>query len=568
MKTCVIDMEGNSLSEVNIEKKGFANPECTKIWCVATKDRATHEPKLWKQHQLKELKTYLSKFDILVGHNIYGYDLPVLIRLLNISLPTLVVDTLVVSRLMFPDRNDHKLGGNSLEHWGKFLKFPKTEYTGNWKNYCDEMGQYCLNDVMLCERIYEYQLPFILANKSLVRFEHNVSYVLYKQTENGFGYNLELGDSLLKSLILEKLDIEDNMRTIFPDKIHVRYSEKTGKRLKDKVEVFNPGSRTQIADRLTDKYGWIPPTTEKGNPKVDEEVLSSLDYEEAKNLVKYFDTIKLIGQVEDWNLRASTSRDKRIHGSINPQGAATGRCTHSQPNIAQVSSDPRIRDLWLPSLAGCIQVGSDLKGLELRMLAHYMAKYDNGDYASILVNGDIHKHNQEAAGLLSRDLAKSFIYAYLYGASNPKLSKVLGCSVSNADRLRKKFQKEIPALNKVQEEVRFQFLKHKSVILPDGRHIPVRKEHAALNTLLQGSGAVVSKLWMVLANKDITDKYGDTVKQMAYIHDELQFSAPKEVADDVGLILKNAANKAGIELKLNVPIDADYTIGLTWKDTH
>jgi DNA polymerase I-like protein with 3'-5' exonuclease and polymerase domains len=202
------------------------------------------------------------------------------------------------------------------------------------------------------------------------------------------------------------------------------------------------------------------------------------------------------------------------------------------------------------------------------MLAHYMAKYDNGDYASILVNGDIHKHNQEAAGLLSRDLAKSFIYAYLYGASNPKLSKVLGCSVSNADRLRKKFQKEIPALNKVQEEVRFQFLKHKSVILPDGRHIPVRKEHAALNTLLQGSGAVVSKLWMVLANKDITDKYGDTVKQMAYIHDELQFSAPKEVADDVGLILKNAANKAGIELKLNVPIDADYTIGLTWKDTH
>jgi len=568
MKTCILDIEGNALSEVNIEKKGIAKKECTKIWCVATKDYKDSKPRLWTESQLKDLVLYLSKFDVLVGHNIYGYDLPVLVRLLGLTMPRLVVDTLVVSRLMFPDRNDHKLGGNSLENWGKFLKFPKIEYNGDWSHYSDDMGRYCLNDVLLSEQIYEYQLPFIITNKTLVKFEHQVSHVLFKQVENGFGYNLTLGDNLLESLILEKVEIEDNMREIFPDKIHVRYSKKTGKALKNKVEVFNPGSRVQIAERLEEKYGWVAPTTDKGNPKVDEEVLSKLKYDEAKALVKYFDLVKLIGQVEDWNLRAFASRDHRIHGSINPQGAATGRCTHSQPNVAQVSSDPRVRSLWFPNIDGYVQVGSDLKGLELRMLAHYMSKYDNGNYATVLINGDIHSHNQEAAGLADRNLAKSFIYAYLYGASNTKLSKVLGCSSANADNLRKKFQKEIPALTKVQEQVRYEFLKSNSVTLPDGRSVPVRKEHAALNTLLQGAGAVVSKLWMVIADEQLNAKYGSKVFQMAYIHDELQYAAPKDIADDVGQIIKDSANKAGVRLNLNIPIDAEYTIGLNWNDTH
>jgi len=568
MKTCILDIEGNALSEVNIEKKGIAKRECTKVWCVGTKDYKDSKPRLWTQDQLTELVLYLGKFDVLVGHNIYGYDLPILVRLLGLPLPRLVVDTLIVSRLMFPDRNDHKLGGNSLENWGKFLKFPKMDYTGDWSNYTEEMGRYCLNDVILSEHIYEYQLPFIITNKALVKFEHQVTHVLFKQVETGFGYNLKLGDDLLESLILEKVEIEDNMREVFPDKIHVRYSEKTGKPLKNKIEVFNPGSRVQIAERLEEKYGWVAPTTDKGNPKVDEEVLSKLKYDEAKTLVKYFDIVKLISQVEDWNLRAFASRDHRIHGSINPQGAATGRCTHSQPNVAQVSSDPRVRSLWFPDIDGYVQVGSDLKGLELRMLAHYMAKYDSGNYASVLINGDIHSHNQEAAGLLNRDLAKSFIYAYLYGASNVKLSKVLGCSAANAEKLRKKFQKEIPALSKVQEQVRYQFLKYGSVELPDGRSIPVRKEHAALNTLLQGAGAIVSKLWMVIADEQLSAKYGNKVYQMAYVHDEIQYAAPKDIADDVGMIIKDSANKAGVRLNLNIPIDAEYTIGLNWNDTH
>lgn len=562
MRTCVLDIEGNSLNYVTIDSKGKVVPECTHVHCVATKE-LNGEAKLWTD--MDAVMAYLNTFDVLVGHNILSYDFPVLQKLHGLRKPRLIVDTVVVSRLMYPDINSHPFGGNSLEEWGTHLGFPKVDYKGGWAEYSDEMGQYCLNDVVLGEKIYLTQLPFIKENKSLVRFEHDITSILCEQQAHGFGYDLLQGEQLLFVLTLDKLGIEDEMRVIFPTKVHERYSEKTGKRLKDKVEVFNPGSRQQIAERLHEKYGWVPPETDKGNPKVDESVLSTLQYPEAKTLVKYFDIVKLIGMVQDWNLRAAASSDHRIHGSVNAQGAATGRCTHSQPNVAQVSGDSRARELWVPGYDGWVQIGADLAGLELRMLAHYMHRYDNGKYADVLLNGDIHTHNMEAAGLSSRNLAKSFIYAYLYGAGNAKLSKVLSCSVREAEKLRERFQKEIPALAKVQQEVQYQVAKHKSVQLPDGRRVPVRSEHAALNTLLQGAGAIVSKMWMLVAK----DLLKDTPhKQMAYIHDELQYCAPKEYAERVGTAVEMAAAIAGERLQMKIPIAASYVIGTSWADTH
>jgi DNA polymerase I-like protein with 3'-5' exonuclease and polymerase domains len=426
------------------------------------------------------------------------------------------------------------------------------------------MGTYCLQDARLGMAIYEAQKQFITKNKELVRFESRVSEVLMEQVEHGFNYDSNAGDKLYQELMLEKLGIEDEMREIFPDKIIIRHSEKTGKRLKDKIETFNPGSRQQIASRLTEKYGWKPPLTDKGNPKVDESVLATLEYPEAKKLTEYFNTVKLMGMVEDWNTRVTASRDHRIHGGINAQGAATGRCTHSQPNIAQVSGDHRARELWVPDVGETL-VGADLSGLELRMLAHFMAKYDNGEYAKVLLTGDIHTHNQHAAGLSSRALAKSFIYAYLYGAGDKKIAMVCDCSVDAARKLRDRFQKEIPALAKVQDAVRYETIKTGKVRLPDGRSVPVRSEHAALNTLLQGSGAVVSKYWMVEASKAAAQLHA---KQLAYIHDELQYSCPKSVADEFGKAVTAAATAAGEQLNLNIRIDAEYRIGNNWAETH
>jgi len=563
MKICVLDIEGTGLAEIVLDSKGNPKTEVDRVLCAATKV-PDQEPILWLEHQMKDLVEYLKQFDVVVGHNIFGYDFPVMRRLHGMARPKCIVDTLVISKLMYPDINNHPLGDNSLESWGKYLKFPKMEYTQGWESYNDTMGTYCKQDTRLGEAIYNAQKRFLSNNREVVGFEHRVSEVLMEQVCNGFNYDINAGEKLHQNLMLEKLGIEDEMRQIFPDRIIIRHSEKTGKRLKDKIEVFNPGSRQQIADRLTEKYGWEPPLTDKGNPKVDESVLSTLNYPEAKKLVEYFDTCKLMGMVEDWNTRAAHSRDNKVHGGINAQGAATGRCTHSQPNVAQVSGDHRARELWVPN-DGDVLVGADLSGLELRMLAHFMAKYDNGEYAKVLLTGDIHTHNQKAAGLESRSLAKSFIYAYLYGAGDKKIALVCNCSVNAARNLRERFQQEIPALAKVQDAVKFETAKRGGVILPDGRKVPVRSEHAALNTLLQGSGAIVSKYWMVEANKAVKSM---GAKQLAYIHDELQYSCPASIADEFGKAVTKAATTAGEILKMNIRIDAEYRVGKSWAETH
>jgi DNA polymerase I-like protein with 3'-5' exonuclease and polymerase domains len=563
MKICVLDIEGTGLAEIVLDSKGNPKTEVDRVLCAATKV-PDQEPILWLEHQMKDLVEYLKQFDVIVGHNIFGYDFPVMRRLHGMARPKCIVDTLVISKLMYPDINNHPLGDNSLESWGKYLKFPKMEYTQGWESYNDTMGTYCKQDTRLGEAIYNAQKKFLSNNREVVGFEHRVSEVLMEQVCNGFNYDINAGEKLHQNLMLEKLGIEDEMRQIFPDRIIIRHSEKTGKRLKDKIEVFNPGSRQQIADRLTEKYGWEPPLTDKGNPKVDESVLSTLNYPEAKKLVEYFDTCKLMGMVEDWNTRAAHSRDNKVHGGINAQGAATGRCTHSQPNVAQVSGDHRARELWVPN-DGDVLVGADLSGLELRMLAHFMAKYDNGEYAKVLLTGDIHTHNQKAAGLESRSLAKSFIYAYLYGAGDKKIALVCNCSVNAARNLRERFQQEIPALAKVQDAVKFETAKRGGVILPDGRKVPVRSEHAALNTLLQGSGAIVSKYWMVEANKAVKSM---GAKQLAYIHDELQYSCPASIADEFGKAVTKAATTAGEILKMNIRIDAEYRVGKSWAETH
>lgn len=565
----VIDIEANGLNEITLGSKGQPVKEGNIIWCVVCVDIDTDKMYSFTPFNLKECKALLEKATLIVGHNILSFDIIMLQRILGISFKCDYWDTLVVSKIMYPDINNHPLGDNSLESWGRYLNNPKQNYTGGWENFSDEMLQYCQQDVRLGKEIYLRQKIWVEEKKyqNIVLFEHMVSKILMEQTNNGFNFDLTNGYELHNKLLMEKVGIEDQMRKIFPDKIHYRKSEKTGKDLKPKIEVFNPGSRQQIAQRLEEKYGWKAPLTDKGNPKIDESVLADLEFPEAKALLEYFACIKLIGQVEDWITRAEASRDKKIHGFVNAQGAATGRCTHSQPNVAQVSGDHRARELWLPD-TNEVLVGCDLSGLELRMLAHYMHKYDKGAYGNIILNGDIHVHNQQAAGLPTRNNAKVFIYGFLYGAGDAKIGKIVNASAKEGSKLREKFLKEIPALAKVQQEAKFQAAKWGAVVLPDMRMVPVRSEHAALNTWLQGSGAIVSKYWMVLANRNLKKKFGNKVKQVAYVHDELQFTCPKDIADEAGQIIKAAATEAGERLDIRMRIDAEYKIGTNWSETH
>tara|TARA_R110002051_G_scaffold238028_1_gene298852 strand:+ start:301 stop:2013 length:1713 start_codon:yes stop_codon:yes gene_type:complete len=565
------DIEANGLAYPSIDKKGNSIPRASRVWCIAARETGSGKVYTFGPNEIKRGIDFLNRATLWIGHNLIGYDIPVLTRFgLVRSCP--VLDTLVVSRLMYPDKQDVKFPlhdkkgrhSHSLEAWGRRLEENKQEYEGGWESYSDEMLKYCIQDVVVNEKVYTYQKSWVQENRKVVQFEHLVGHVCADMTLHGFKFDCDGASELQRELQVVKADIEDNLQVTFPTVIEERWSEKTGKRLKDKVTIFNPASTKQIAERFNVKYSWKAPVSEKGNPNCDTKVLKSLDFPEAISILEYRDAQKLLGMVDDWMLRACTTKTGTIHGQFNHQGAATGRATHSQPNISQVDKNPKSRRLWKPH-DGHVQVGTDLSGLELRMLAHQMAEFDGGAYAEEILKGDIHTTNMDAAGLSDRDQAKTFIFGFLYGAGSEKIGQIVGGNARDGQQLKDKFLRRLPALKKVIQNVQFQSAKHGSVVLLDGRRVPVRSDHAALNTLLQGNGAVVSKLWLVLAHKYLSPK---GVKFMGWIHDEIQVSCDPSIADEVGKRLVLAAKDAGDRLKVRMPIDAEYVIGESWADTH
>jgi len=563
MKVGIVDIEADGLGQIVLDRKGNRVPPASKVHCAVVYDYNDELFYEFTPDNINELPIHLKQYDCLVAHNGIQYDFPVIRRVLGDFGNPIELDTLVVSRLMYPDQQNNPLGAHSLAAWGSHLGYPKMDYQGGFHEYNEEMLVYCKQDVLVNKHIYEAQKDFVKDWKKQVNFELQVTQILSQMTENGFGYDAMKGEQLEMNLLETKAEIEDEMKIIFPPITIERYSEKTGKRLKDKVTEFNPASRQQIAERFKTKYDWDAPVTDKGNPKVDSDILKALEYPEAKKLVDYFDCIKLISQVQDWNTRGYDSG--LIHGSINPQGAATGRCTHSQPNVAQVSGNKSARSLWVPSKENSVLVGIDLSGLELRCLAHYMSKYDNGEYARILLQEDIHTYNQKKAGLPTRSMAKVFCYSILYGAGNSRIANLMNCSVYKAKKYREQFFDGLPALAKLQEDIKKQVELSGKIELPDGRTIPVRSAHASLNTLLQGAGAIISKAWLYIATANLK---GWDYHLNAFVHDELVFTCAEDAAKGLGKIVVESAKEAGTRLKFKCPIDAEYHIGTNWGDVH
>ena len=557
----IFDIEADGLNELTLNKKGEPQKEVTKVHCLVTKNVDTGEINVYTEINMESGIAALRNADLLIGHNITLYDVPVLVRLFG-PIRTRKLDTLIVSRMMYPEKSQNPLGGNSLACWGKHLGFEKDDYNGGWNNVSQDMITYCIRDVEVNEKIWLAQQNFINKYPKPISLEHIVTDIIASQIENGIAFNLREATRLDALLSLEKAEIEDNLRCTFPAKTEIRVSDKTGKRLKDKITIFNPGSRQQIAERLYDKYKWVAPKTDKGNPKVDSDVLKSLDFPEASKLATYFDLTKMQGQVTDWCTRSANSRDGRIHGNVNPQGTVTGRMTASQPNLQQVNSDPRMRSLFLPT-KGNVMVGIDASGLEARMLASRMAKYDNGKYAEVILSSDIHDYNMIQAGIDSRAVCKTFFYGFIYGAGDDKISKITG---QNGRTLKQRFLRNMPALKKLIDEVKFQVAKKKTITLLDGREVPCRSEHAALNVQLQGDGAIVMKLAQAILHTKINKT--KEVKFMATVHDEWQLECPVEIAEDIGKAGVESIITAGEKLGVQMPLDGEYKIGNNWSETH
>jgi DNA polymerase I-like protein with 3'-5' exonuclease and polymerase domains len=358
-----------------------------------------------------------------------------------------------------------------------------------------------------------------------------------------------------------------------------------------KFVAFNPASRAHIANRLTTLYGWEPQEfTPGGDPKIDETVLEGLDYPTAPLLNTYFLVQKRLGQLAEGNQAwLKVMRDGRIHGSINPNGAVTGRATHSFPNVAQVPSVKKdkednillgldggygheCRELFgVPE--GWTQVGTDMSGLELRCLSHFMARWDGGEYGRILLTGDIHTANQQAAGLDTRNQAKTFAYAYLYGAGDAKLGSITGGGTKEGKRLRANFQAKIPALGKLTDAVK---KKAKSGHLKglDGRLLYVRSEHSALNTLLQSAGALICKKWLVLMDEHLLARgykhgWDGDYAFLAWVHDEVQIAArTPALAAEITDLSKQCAREAEAFFGFRIQLDTDSKIGSSWAECH
>ena len=576
MKQIVFDIEANGL-----------NPDT--VWCIIAYEREAKEYIEWSGDTLPNFKDWVKEQDELevIGHNIIGYDIPVLERLLKVDFSKCkVTDTLVMSRLAEPSR----LGGHGLENWGQLLHQPKGEHS-DWLNFSQDMVEYCKQDVRVNELVYQRLLRDLrdFGTESVV-LEGQVQRIISKQIENGWLLNQRAAFNLLGELKEKKFDLEDKVHEKFKPlptfikeitpkvKKDGTYSVVGLKFLGDQWEIavapfsrldypeFNLGSRQQIG-RYLKYFGWQPETfTDKGQPIVDEGVLSKVKgIPEAELIGEYLMIQKRIAQVQSW--LDAVKDDGRVHGYVNANGAVTGRMTHSSPNMGQVPAGyspygKECRAVWVVP-EGYKLVGMDASGLELRMLAHYM---NDKDYTNEILTGDIHTANQLAAGLDTRSQAKTFIYAFLYGAGDAKIGSIVGGTARDGRRLKAKFLKNTPALGALRERV-VVAAGRGFVFGLDRRKVSIRSEHAALNSLLQSAGAIIMKKALCILDEYAT-LHKINYKIIGNIHDEIQTEVATKDAERFGRLATASIEAAGLHYKLNCPLAGEYQIGDNWSETH
>lgn len=554
--------------------------QVTKVWCIVARDVETGQIYTFDPDEIEQGLDLLGKADCLVGHNIIDYDLRVLKKLYDFDYKGEVQDTLVCTRTIWPNIIEldyqqgnfpQKLtGSHSLKAWGYRLGELKDDFGGDSESfgeYSNEMLTYCVQDTKVTEALYNKIEGHGFSPEALA-LEHRLHTLLVQQQEHGFPFNVDEARKLHVKLEARRSEIEQELQDTFEPTI-VELKTKT------KVIPFNPASRQQIADRLM-KRGWKPEEfTNTGEPKVDERVLSQIEMPEAKLLTEYLMLNKRVGQLATGNQAwLKLEKEGRLHGRVNHMGAVTSRCTANNPNLQQVPSvsapfGKECRNLF-HAPTGYSLLGADASGLELRCLGHYMAAYDAGDYAKEVVNGDIHSKNQESAGLPTRSNAKTFIYGFLYGAGDEKIGKIIGKGATEGRKIKSQFLKKTPALKKLREAASKAAKQRGWLKGLDGRIIPIRHSHAALNTLLQSAGAIICKTWYVQI-EELLRLQGYTredVTIVAFIHDEVQLLVREGLEEEIGKLTKDAMWDVEEQFRFRCPLDSEFKHGSTWADTH
>jgi len=571
---------------LDVETTAITNLLPDRIFLIVCKDdkRITY----FKEDELDKFGAYIDRYDEFVGHNIIGFDAPVIKKIIGIDLHEKgkVIDTLVLSRLFDPARE----GGHSLKSFGERLKFGKLDFK-DFSEYSDEMLEYCIRDVELTERVLGYLIKYNPDfSREAIRLEHDIARIITQQENNGFLFDVVKADLLLGKLREKINEIEQRVRERFiplPTFVKIvkpRYRKdgslstvglnSLGQGWENvmgdfsliEMKEFNLGSRQQIA-RYLRYFGWKPTKfTEHGQPIVDEKVLQGItDIPEAELIKEFLLLQKRIAQVESWV--EAVAEDGRVHGRVITNGAITGRMSHQSPNMAQVPAvyspyGKDCRELWVVP-EGYKLVGVDASGLELRILSHYM---NDKEYIDAIINGDIHTTNQNLAGLSTRDQAKTFIYAFIYGAGDEKLGAICGGSRNHGKAIKDRFLRGTPALANFRKRVDKATGKGwlKGI---DGRKLRIRNRHSALNTLIQGGGAIVMKKALILLEEQVS-KHKLKARPVANVHDEFQYEVVESQAEDFGSLAVDSIINAGKELGIRCPLNGEYKYGNNWQETH
>lgn len=546
-------------------------------------------------------------------------------------------------------RKQGLIGANSLKAWGYRLgEFkgdfdpkdyinPETGEKHTWKTigFTREMDEYGRQDPEVTLKFIE-KIDSKNYSTECLELENEVSEIVFRQHERGFCVDMDAINALVAKLQRRHAEISGELQKVFKPwwapkvtKGTAVFTPKRDNRKEGYVAgapfskvhllVFNPASRAHIAGRLKKLRGWRPTTfTPSGDPQVDESTLEPLPWPEAKLLVEYLLVEKRLGQAatgdKSW-LRFATKKGIyggpegkhwRIHGRVNTNGATTGRMTHTDPNIAQV---PRIGTPYgeesrscFVATPGLVLMGCDAEGIEMRLLAHFMARYDDGAYADAVVNGDkskgtdAHSLNKKALTFNSRDNSKTFLYAMLYGAQGYKLGTITYDDFTDEQKAafnakyptskkrardaalkrlgenrKARLMTNLPALGQLVAAVDKAVRERGRLIGLDGRVLKIRGAHAALNTLCQSAGAVVMKRALVMFDKGVAADVrsaGGTVGYVANVHDEIQTETEEKHAETIGAGFAGCIKRAGEHYKLRCPLAGSHGIGSSWKSTH
>lgn len=556
----------------------------------------------------------------IIGHNIVCFDLPAIQKVFP-QLYTLkdkdprVIDTLIWSKLCFPHLKEidygrfrkgmlmgQFIGRHSLEAWGFRLGELKGSYAKHtdWQHWTKEMSDYCEQDVRVTKALYSYLQAVTPSRvyKEALPLEHEVQWIIKRQENFGFKFDEKKAEALYAKLLIKKEELKQELRKVFPPVIRnkglftpkrpnkARGYVKGGTMTRIKIEPFNPSSGDHIIYGLKKRYNWKPTQfTDKGNPKTDEDALKTLPYSEIPKLLEYLTVTKRLSQLYDGRAGwlKHVGEDGRIHGRVNPLGAVTGRMTHNKPNLAQIPAGyspygGECRNLFVVA-PGKVLLGWDASGIEARCLAHFLFPYDKGAFVQTVLEGkkenetDIHNLNKKALEIESRDIAKTFFYAWMYGAGAEKIGKILGCSATEAKKKVQTFLNNFKPLKNLKEDLAKAIKARKGMLKGlDGRLLYSRSAHSALNLIFQSAGAVIMKVFLVLFDECLQTEMGLTPGEnyefVCNVHDEVQVEISPEYAEKAGRLATDCIKKAGEKLNFRCPLDGEHQIGQSWKETH